>query len=315
MNRSGVIRNSPRVRRARRGGHLEKEVPADVRDHQMYASHLAPVHWPALLFLPDRKSDRFTRSKLDRYYRVYGLRYYRLCQTMLLLGFLISLTREDPTVPIVVIGLLAYWLNMYPTGYENFMVPNYRELDWSKASNWPKHQSECFVPEYWHHPPGSRHQPPKYWGSLSVEDKKLICARVFYMRHCITAAELFLVSLIFSIVLDVLWIAVHGDYLHDYGDLPLTVDWTIKSIVRIHKFVWIISILQLFLKLASIYFIICYIRILCAIYWLMIPTRVVAAEPPQYHEPLAPPRPLDMPEEPPAAVIEAPVVSPSVADL
>lgn len=201
---------------------------------------------------------------------------------MLVLGFLNCMTRCDYTIPIVIIGMIAYWMNNVQVAQ-----PNYFAREW---------------PAYYHE---------RRDGGKPLVEGFIHQKRIFYLRHCIVAAELFLLSLIFSIILDVLWIAVHGDYLRDYGALPYNVDFSIKAIVQIHKFVLGISICQLLLKLFSIYWIVWYIRFLCYILWIIIPPK--GSQPDQFKDPIPPPKEIPKPSEPPLPVNNIP--EPSVQDL
>lgn len=255
-----------------------KEIPPDFRYHQLSSFTGPPVYWPAFWFHPLRRN--YTKSVLVRWEKFYGWWYYLCCISMLVLGFFNSMTRCDYTIPIVVIGLIGYWMKDFEKE-----KPNYFSFEW---------------PNYYHT------KEKEKW--RESEPNKL---RIFYLGHCIVACELFLVSLVFSIVLDVLWIAVHGDYLRDYGYLPLMVDFSIKAIVRIHKVVLGFSICQLLLKLFSIYWIVCYIKVLNMIMWYIIPAKGV--QPAQFKEPAPPPPRMPMPAEPPPPKQE--VSSPSVHDL
>lgn len=259
-----------------------KELPPDFRDHQLSIFKGPPVFWPAFWFHPYRRNFKY--SVLQRWEKRYGWFYYMCCVSMLIVGFFNSMTRCDYTIPIVVIGLIGYWMSNYEKD-----KPNYYLFEW---------------PNYYHTKEKTRAKPlVQDWEHLN---------RIFYLRHCICACELFLVSLVFSIVLDVLWIAVHGDYLRDYGYLPLMVDFSIKAIVRIHKVVLGFSIVQLLLKLFSIYWIVCYIKVLNMIMWYIIPPK--GAAPAQFKEPAPPPPQMPAPVEPPRPS-EKKISSPSLHDL
>jgi len=271
-----------------------KEMMPDFRDHQLYPSKLGPVYWPTLFFPADRRIN-ISYEKLVNNLRICGRWYYGCCIAMLFLGFLNCMTRCDYTIPIVVIGMIAYWMHDYHKEH-----PNYYYFEWPQYYK-DKTDGVSLVPE-----------PSKdKYAQNAVDIGFPQMNRLFYLRHCITAAELFLLSLIFSIVLDVLWIAVHGDYLRDYGALPYNVEFSIKAIVWVHKFVLGITICQLLLKLFSIYWIVWYIRFLCYIYWWLIPYK--GKPPAQYREPEDPPAEIPFPSEPGKS--ETVHVPPSVQDL
>jgi len=173
-------------------------------------------------------------------------------------------------------------------------------------------------PNYFKHEwPGYYHTPS---GKGEGAGKPLVDGffkkdRLFYLRHCMTAAELYLLSLIFSIILDILWLAVHGDYLHDYGHLPYNVDFSIKAIVGTHRFVFVVTIVQVCLKLFSIYWIVWYIRFLSYIFWYLIPAK--GAAPIQFQNPKHPAPEIPAPDEPPLPAVARAVdiAEPSLADL
>jgi hypothetical protein len=262
-----------------------------------------------MFFPPNPKADNFKYHNLMKWYMVLGHRYYCYCIALLVVGFFNCLVREDYTVPIAVIGMIAYWLNgiylgpprdpKHLKGVEKTLIkqgPNYYIFEW---------------PDYMTANAAAGAPLTHTWPTIKLY-------RIFYMRHCICAAELFLISIIFSIVFDVLWISVHWDYLQDYGySLPYDTDFTIKWLVSLHKFAVGVSICQLLLKLISIYYIVSYIRVLCFIFWTLIPVRGKVVVPTSYMEPAAPPPKIPIPDEPPAplSVPPPPIQSPSVADL
>lgn len=268
---------------------------------------------------------------------------------MLVLGFVNNMVRCDYTIPIVVIGMIAYWMNDFPRTFYNLNGT----VD-KKTKQGPFDGSG--VSKITGYPNYFQFQWPAYYKVLGLDGKEYPLAlgfpyqdQIFYLRHCISAAELFLLSLIFSIILDVLWISVHGDYLRDYGTLPLMVesnfawhnsnsawhnhdsnaqwhdgnvaaqrniatshgwnsnhaahdnwffriDFSIKSLVTLHRIVLGFSILQLLMKLFSIYWIVLYIRVLCNILWFKIPAE--GTQEAVYEEPAPPPAAIAAPNPP-----------------
>ena len=66
-------------------------------------------------------------------------------------------------------------------------------------------------------------------------------------------AEVFLGLLVFSWIVDLVWILTHGPYLHDFGRIPRMAADSMANLMRMHKFSLAISILQLLAKTASFY--------------------------------------------------------------
>ena len=67
-------------------------------------------------------------------------------------------------------------------------------------------------------------------------------------------ASIYVATLAFSIVVDLVWTVVHGVYLHDFGRIPKMAASSMASIMHMHKLSLAISIVQLLAKVPGCYF-------------------------------------------------------------
>lgn len=72
-------------------------------------------------------------------------------------------------------------------------------------------------------------------------------------------------ALAFSFCLDLAWVSIHGNYLHDYGKIPSEASTSIRNIIQMHKFSLGISIVQLLFKFVSLWYV--------YRYWYFLPAR------------------------------------------
>jgi stress response protein SCP2 len=73
--------------------------------------------------------------------------------------------------------------------------------------------------------------------------------------NSLEAVKLFFVCIAGTIILDIVWVSIHGNYLHDYGEIHPEMSLVIATLVRTHKFVLAMSIVQMFMKAASLWYI------------------------------------------------------------
>jgi hypothetical protein len=74
--------------------------------------------------------------------------------------------------------------------------------------------------------------------------------------------EVYVATLLFSFVIDIVWAITHGIYLNDYGKVPKMASISIAGIMQMHKFSMGISVILIMIKIPSMYFAFQYWRVL-----------------------------------------------------
>ena len=67
-------------------------------------------------------------------------------------------------------------------------------------------------------------------------------------------SSIFVGTLAFSLIVDLVWTTSHGVYLHDFGKIPKMAASSMAGIMRMHKFSLAISIVQILAKVPGLYF-------------------------------------------------------------
>ena len=78
-------------------------------------------------------------------------------------------------------------------------------------------------------------------GFLAMVMRSRDMMRLFYWLHC------------FCFLLDVVWVGVHGDYLHSFGRVPSEAHRAMANLIRLHKWSLGVSIVLILDKLFSFY--------------------------------------------------------------
>lgn len=74
--------------------------------------------------------------------------------------------------------------------------------------------------------------------------------------------EVYVATLLFSFVIDIVWAITHGIYLSDYGKVPKMASISIAGIMQMHKLSMGISVILILIKIPSMYFAFQYWRVL-----------------------------------------------------
>ena len=67
-------------------------------------------------------------------------------------------------------------------------------------------------------------------------------------------SKIYVGTLFFSLIVDLVWTSTHGVYLHDFGKIPKMAAGSMAAIMRMHKFSLAISIVQILAKACGLWF-------------------------------------------------------------